>query len=224
MQAFGIGPQVLRVLAKTSPALLAEVFPPGKRIDAEVVSVYRDRAVLAFGGGLRLEVALETALQEGQRVRLQVQPQGAEEPITLKLLQSQSPNAQPQAEAAQTPVVWLPIPLASGQQGWAQLQIQEQAARADGAARGAQVRLLWETPALGQVQVTLDAVDGALSTLFTVQQVSARPAVEAGLDGLMARLAEAGFTRVQAGCRQALPGDAWSPAPSAGGPRLDRRL
>lgn len=224
MQAFGIGPQMLRVLIKTSPTLLADIFPPGKRIDAEVVSVCRDRAVLAFGKGLRLEVALETSLQEGQRVRLQVQPRGAEEPITLKLLQPQAPNAQPLAEAAQPSAVWLPIPLAGGQQGWAHLQVQDQAAREAGASGGAQVRLLWETPALGQVQVTLDAQNGALTALFSVQQASARPAVEEGLDGLTARLAEAGFTQVQAGCRQALPGESWSPAPGVSRSRLDRRL
>lgn len=220
MQASGIGPQLVRVLARTSPALLADLFPPGRLVDAEVISVYQGRAVLAFARGLRLEVALETALQEGQRVRLQVQPRGAGEAIVLRLLQPQPSDAQPRAD--QVAVVWLPIPLPDGQQGWAQLQVPEQ--REDGAEGGAQVRLLWETPALGQVQVTLQAAAGLLTTLFTVQQAAVKPALEAGMGDLIGRLSAAGFDRVQAGCRQALPGEAGSPAVRPGGPLLDRRL
>ncbi|HYG58823.1 MAG TPA: hypothetical protein VD902_12265, partial [Symbiobacteriaceae bacterium] len=75
MQPTGISPNLVRLLTATAPDLMTELLTPGKVLDADVVSVYQDKAVLAFGRGVRLEVTLQTPLQEGQRVRVQVQPQ-----------------------------------------------------------------------------------------------------------------------------------------------------
>nr|PZN71937.1 MAG: hypothetical protein DIU55_07640 [Bacillota bacterium] len=62
----------------------SRLFSPGRRLVAEVVSVYRDRAVLAFGGGVRLEVAARVPLREGERVALRVE-RAADGTVVLRL-------------------------------------------------------------------------------------------------------------------------------------------
>jgi len=62
----------------------SRLFAPGRRLVAEVVSVYRDRAVLAFGDGVRLEVAARAPLREGERVILRVE-RGADGSVVLRL-------------------------------------------------------------------------------------------------------------------------------------------
>ncbi|BAD41922.1 hypothetical protein STH2939 [Symbiobacterium thermophilum IAM 14863] len=54
-------------------AVRSRLFAPGRRLVAEVVSVYLDRAVLAFGDGVRIEVAARAPLREGERVILRVE-------------------------------------------------------------------------------------------------------------------------------------------------------
>ncbi len=138
----------------------------------------------------------------------------------------QAPVAQARAEAGQPPLMWIPVPLENGKQGWAQLQIQEGDATVGKAGKAQhQVRLWWETPNVGQVQVTLDASGESLTALFTVLMASIRQGVEKELPDLQTRLAAAGFGEVKVGCRQALPGEAIGPAVAAdSNPRLDRRL
>lgn len=151
----------------------------------------------------------------------QAQPRpDAPQPLT------QPPVAHLRGEAGQPPLMWIPIPLENGKQGWAQLQIQEGDAR--GQREGGpqhQVRLWWETPTLGQVQVTMDASGSSLTTLFTILLASVRAGVERGLTDLQTRLSAAGFEDVQVGCRQALPGENVGPVvPDGDAPRLDRRM
>ncbi|MFZ5818136.1 MAG: flagellar hook-length control protein FliK, partial [Bacillota bacterium] len=156
----------------------------------------------------------------------QAQPPAQAQAAELPQPAAQAPLAQARTEAGQPPLIWIPIPLENGKQGWAQLQIQEgeSGQRRDGRASH-QVRLWWETPALGQIQVTLDASGPSLTALFTVLLASIRQGVERGLTELQQRLAEAGFDEVQVGCRQVRPGESIGPAlPAGSGPRLDRRL
>lgn len=63
----------------------SRLFVPGRLLEAEVVSVYRDRAILAFGRGVRLEVALRAPLREGERVRLRVESRGPGRGLVLRL-------------------------------------------------------------------------------------------------------------------------------------------
>ena len=63
----------------------SRLFLPGRLLEAEVVSVYQDRAILAFGRGIRLEVALRAPLREGERVRLRVEPRGPGRGLVLRL-------------------------------------------------------------------------------------------------------------------------------------------
>lgn len=64
----------------------SRLFAPGCLLMAEVVSVYRDRAILAFGGGVRLEVALRAPLREGERVRVRVEPRSPGRGLVLRLV------------------------------------------------------------------------------------------------------------------------------------------
>ena len=387
MQPTGISSGLVRFLAANAPDLLTELFTPGKVLEAEVVSVFQERAVLSFGRGVRLEVALQTPLQEGQRVRVQVQPQeaapgqpgppapnaqtpppgvqqaepapqqpqpgvaqarpGAQQtapapqqapaapqsqpagqpapqlqagqpaprpaaptgqqaappappgqasrpapesgrqqtapapaPIVLKVIgtappregvrptaplqlgQAPPPEAQsapaparaatgapalrdvaaaaPQGQqptpvasqpAAQPPgapqVLWLPIPLPDGNQGWAQIHVQEDDSPKTRAQKGGpvqQVRIWWETPALGPVQVTLEAAATNLAALFTAAAAESKGALEESLPELQRRFAQVGFPEARVGCRTAAPGEAVEPARIEGANRLDKRM
>lgn len=425
MQPSGIGPNLVRILSATAMDPTMELFAPGRVLDAEVVSVFQGRAVLAFGRGVRLEAALQVPLQEGQRIRVQVQAQPSGQPqapgqpvpqapqIVLKVLPQgvQSPSATqgkvpaetaaaprtppaaepgpaPQAgglrggptaapsaqggatesppaaasaeppvagpnqpapaleqaarlpsqaaeappgsapaqqtggsqaaptalphaeqappqqvpaqpaptpgtspagqsvkseetvetgtqarpeaaavrpepteqaapaartvaspvkEAAQAPVqaapqaapalpqappgtpqiLWLPIPLPDGKQGWAQLHIQEDDSAKTRAQRGGpvqQVRLWWDTPALGPVQVTLDAQGTSLTALFTAAAGKTRGSMEQALPELLPRLAAVGFPDVRVGCKVPAPGETLEPARLEGVSLIDRRL
>lgn len=174
------------------------------------------------GGGQQAQAqAARTDGAQGRAdaAQTQVSPEVAQ-PLT------QAPVPQLRPDAGQPPLMWIPIPLENGKQGWAQLQIQERDARS-AREHGAQhqIRLWWETPALGQIQVTMDASDQSLTTLFTVLLTAIRAGVERGLTDLQTRLAATGFDEVKIGCRQALPGESIGPAvPAEGGSRLDRRM
>ncbi|HYF91689.1 MAG TPA: flagellar hook-length control protein FliK [Symbiobacteriaceae bacterium] len=430
MQPTGINPGLVRFLAATAPDLLTELLVPGKVLEAEVVSVFQERAVLSFGRGVRLEVALQTPLQEGQRVRVQVQPQPprqaapapaqpqvqpplpsqppvrstpgsppgalpqvvappAEQPALSRPAQSgvqtanpqpnlpataqpvspgpQPPTAAPHAQSAghqalqplpqtapqqltsgqpapaprqaapaagqqavpaaqpggqvshSTPpepgrlqaapapaaapiilkvlgpappregvlpagplqpgqgpleaqsapaparvatgaptlgevtaaavqgqpqpasavnqpgvqqtalpqVLWLPIPLPDGNQGWAQIHVQEDDSPKTRAQKGGpvqQIRIWWETPALGPVQVTLEAAAANLAALFTAAEPGSKGALEQSLPALQRRLAQVGFPEARVGCRAAAPGEAVEPARIEGANRLDKRM
>ncbi len=62
----------------------SRLFAPGRRLVAEVVSVYQGRAILAFGGGVRLEVSAHAPLREGERVVLRVE-RGGDGTVVLRL-------------------------------------------------------------------------------------------------------------------------------------------
>jgi len=280
VQPTGINPGLIRALTAGMPDVVTQLLTPGKVLQADVVSVFQDRAVLAFGKGVRLEVALQTPLQEGQKVRVQVQPRATSElpqptqpqpgqpqllavktapdqpPIVLKVLEQTQPG-QPQAAAGQAPrtaepgtsaplmqsqpatqaqpqaqpgapqVFWLPIALPDGTKGWAQLHIQEDdspRARKFKGGAAQQVRIWWDTPALGSVQVSMEAVADKLTTLFTTVQAESRTQVEEALPDLRRRLAGAGFPEAALGCRTAPPGEPVEPARVEGASLLDRRL
>lgn len=260
MQPTGINPGLVRALTAAMPDVVTELLTPGRTLQADVDSVYQDRAILAFGRGFRLEVNLQAPLQEGQRVKVQVQPRAATEqtalqaqpdagqlltarqapnqpPILLRLLSAEQPQAasqatqtQPasaQAQPASPQVMWLPIPLPDGSQGWAQLHVQEDASPRTRAAKGGpaqQVRIWWETPALGAVQVSMEAATGRLSAIFTTASSESRMQVEESVPDLRQRLAEAGFPEASVGCRTAPPGEPVAPMRVEGASRLDRRL
>lgn len=138
---------------------------------------------------------------------------------------AQAPLAQARTEPGAPPLFWLPIPLPDGKQGWAQVQIDpEEGKRRSNGGVSHQIRLWWDTPALGRVEVTLDAAQQNLTTLFTVLSGAVRQGVELSLAGLQQRLGALGFQEVRVGCRQAMPGEAIAPVAADGGPRLNRRL
>ncbi|HWI63948.1 MAG TPA: flagellar hook-length control protein FliK [Symbiobacteriaceae bacterium] len=410
----GISPSLVRFLTTAAPDLMTELFTPGKVLEADVVSVFQDKAILSFGRGVRLEVTLQAPLQEGQRVRVQVQPQEAAPapgqpqtatprqpagpqpapgqaagqplptpaqgqvyspslirqpamgqptptnaqpagqpaqaqpavqqpqpqpgvapqaqpaapaqpgvqpqsqpqvqvqsqtpapapqqqgqvpqpaqqqglaqqaaapqaqprgqaplparpaPIVLKVIgpapaPAQAPAAETQATGAarasagttaastvrdvaaaaqpapvanqpapQQPgapqVLWLPIPLPDGNQGWAQIHVQEDDSPKTRAQKGGpvqQVRIWWETPALGPVQVSLEAAATNLAALFTAAAADSKGALDQSLHELQSRLAQVGFPDARVGCRTAPPGEAVEPARIEGANRLDKRL
>ncbi|HLN60413.1 MAG TPA: flagellar hook-length control protein FliK [Symbiobacteriaceae bacterium] len=301
----GIQQTLGRVVLAGTPDVLTELFTPGRTLEADVVSVFQGRAVLAFGRGVRLEAALQAPLQEGQRVVVQVQPrEGAPQtqstgnlppgtptpaggqqppPIVLKVLgpapgeanapqrpdRPDGPSAQPVArgeaeipgqtiavtkgalasaretaaaaaqQAGSPPaaapnqpgtaqIFWLPIPLPDGTRGWAQLQVQEDDSPKSRARKGGpvhQVRIWWETPALGPVQVTMEASSsGGLATLFSSAAGEIRRRMEESLPDLQQRLVAAGFPEARVGCKAPTPGDPVLPAKLPGPSRLDRRM
>jgi hypothetical protein len=224
------------VLQSAQPDLLVELLTPGRLLAADVVSVFQDRAVLAFGRGVRLEVSLQAELKVGQQVRLQVQP-GAPEAVILKLLAA-ADGQNPQVQGQTTPVtaqphaespaaVWLPIPLPDGRQGWAQVQLREESkgsARPGTVRAPAQVRIWWDTPELGQLEVALHAGGGALAAIFTVSGAASRSQLEQALPALQQSLASAGFPAARVGCRPPRPGEPVGPSPAGGASLLDQRL
>lgn len=251
MQPSAIGPVLARLLQATAPDLLSDLFTPGRVLTADVVSVFQDRAVLSFGRGVRLEVGLQTALQEGERVLVQVQP-GKDGPVTdqqqivLKVLGPapkdlpqnadpaglNAPTGQTTAATGQQPgnapqVFWLPVPLPDGSRGWAQLQIQEDDSPKSRAKHGGpvhQVRIWWETPALGPVQGVLEALGSSLSAIFTAVAGDSRSSLEEHLPDLLGRLAAAGFPEARLGCRLPAPGQTVEPVRGGDNSRFDRRM
>lgn len=266
MQPTGINPGLIRILAQQAPDLLTELFVPGKVLDAEVVSVFGDRAILNLGRNLRLEAALQTPLKEGQKVKVQVQPpeqaaaqgEGRSAPIVLKLIAVQAPATttvapqpaqtsqaapapampvllpvapeaatQPQpAQPGQPQVLWLPIPLPQGGQAWTQVHVQEEAPGKGrrGAGPVHRVRIFWETPGLGPVQVTLDASATSLTALFTSAAAESRAAVDRHLPDLQQRLNAVGFPETRLGSRQPLAGETVEPVRTDEAGRLNLRM
>lgn len=232
MQSAGVGPSLVRLIGTAPPDLLSNLLVPGRVLEAEVISLFQGRGILSFGRGVRLEVALQAALQEGQRVQVQVQPQEANQPtILLKLLSTGPAPAQGAAPAAaQAPqaaqVVWLPIPLPGEGQGWAQLHIHEEPDRRGGpdAPPQRQVRLYWETPALGPIQMVMDAPERSLVALFTAAAPGSRASLEQALPMLRERLAAVGFPDTRLGLRPPAPGEEVLPLRPAGAARVDRRI
>lgn len=171
-------------------------------------------------------------------------PAAASAPVLLRLVnpeatpglpQQAQPTAQTPAQPAAQPqqsqpggqhLQWLPIPLPGGGQAWAQLVVQEEAPkRSTGRPHGPvhHVRLWWDTPGLGAVQVTMDAAGMILNALFTTEMDETRAAVEQSLPALQERLRLAGFDETRLGARQAPAGETIEPAREEI-PRLDRRL
>lgn len=123
-------------------------------------------------------------------------------------------------------VAWVPLPLPGGGQGWAQLKVEEQKRRnaRKGSERYYQVRIWWETPELGAVQVMLDAApEGRLVGLFTVAAATLRAAIEERLPQLSEALEQAGYPAAQLGARVAKPGEQPTP-PASGSAMFDRRV
>ncbi len=236
VQTSGIGAFSVRLLTGALQDLAGSLFAPGRTLQAEVLSVFRGRAVLAFGRGIRVEAQLQAPLQEGQRITVQVQPRIAvaesgrsEGPILLKLIHPGGGSAAAQ-QGQTTPVagpVWLPIPLPDGKQGWAQIAVDEEP-EAPGRTRGGtpahRVRIWWETPQLGPVQVSLEASGSSLAALFTAQQEEGRRRIEGGLSDLQERLRAAGFPEARIGTRRPLPGEQVTPVRTDRPGRLDRRM
>ncbi|HLO01525.1 MAG TPA: flagellar hook-length control protein FliK [Symbiobacteriaceae bacterium] len=191
---------------------------PGRALSATVLSVFGDRAILVLGKGVRLEVRLETALVEGEQVRLRVAEAGPEQ-ILLRL------EGAPPAEARTDPtpqLVWLPVPLPGGGSGWVQLRIDPEAQSDQGDTKSpAKVSLWWETPGLGPLRADLEASGEALLARFGSAKPDALSRLQAGMAGLTERLTAAGFARVQAGARL-LPSPP-APEASTGVTRLDQR-
>lgn len=191
---------------------------PGRTLTAKVLSVHADRAILVLGKGVRLEVRLETALVEGEQVRLRVAEAGPEQ-ILLRLEGAPPPEARPDSAPQ---IVWLPIPLPGGGSGWAQLRIDPESQADQGEAKApAKVSLWWETPGLGPLRAELEASGESLGARFGTAKPESLNQLQEGMDALTERLTAAGFTRVQAGARL-LPSP---PAPEAasGVARLDQR-
>lgn len=238
MQLPGVNPALLRLLATGGQEQATDLLTPGRILKAEVISVFQDRAVLSFGRGIRLEAQTLAALKEGQQVTVQVQtpPQpGMPAPLVLKLVQNPAFTGQTNTaitqpapgEAGQPPAhaVWLPIPTPTGGQAWTQLHVLPEAPRrSQGISPARQIRIWWETPELGAVQVMLDSESIDLSAIFTVVNPESRTQIESNLAALQARLAEAGFPEARLGCRQARPGEAVEPFRPDGPHRLDTRF
>lgn len=133
---------------------------------------------------------------------------------------------QPQTQPGQPQVMWLPIPLPQGGQAWAQVHVQEESPRKGRAHKGAvhQVRIFWDTPGLGPIQVSMDTASTALTALFTVAVAESRTTLEEHLPELRQRLQEAGFAETRLGARQQRPGEAMEPVKSDEAGRLDLRV
>jgi len=249
VQPNSIGTGLIRGLANLAPDLMTDLFVPNRIMEADVVSVFQDRALLSLGRGVRVEVTLQAQLQEGQHVKLQVQPrdpsQGeGREPIVLKLMGGagtpvgsaevlvQRATQGPEQVGAQNQpgmanLQWLPVPLPGGGQAWAQIHVQEEPARQARSREGKPVhtvRLYWETPLLGPVQVTMDASGASLTTLFTVAQPDSRQEVERMFPDLQARLTAAGFTESRLAARPAPPGEPPEPMRPDDAGMLNRRV
>jgi hypothetical protein len=122
-------------------------------------------------------------------------------------------------------VAWVPIPLPNGTHGWAQVKVEEDRRRKAKRSEEPyyQVRIWWETPRTGVIQVLLDAApEGRLIGLFTVAAAALRAAIEERLPELADSLAEAGFPGAQLAARLQQPGQL--PAPETGSSRLDRKV
>lgn len=135
-----------------------------------------------------------------------------------------TPQAQPQA--GQPVLNWIPIPLPQGGQAWAQIHVQEDGRKPSSSeSHGAhhQVRIWWETPGVGPVQVTMDAADSTLTALFTVMVPQTRQPLEQALPHLRERLNQAGFTDTRLGARQSMQHEMVGPVRLDDSPRLDRR-
>jgi hypothetical protein len=174
------------------------------------------------------------SLKPGQALLVQVQsrvggPEG-EPAVLLRAVPLPGPapdGGAAQGQAALQPPVWLPIPLPDGNRGWVQLHVQEEEWDRRRSAQGdpsRQIRLWWETPALGPVQVVLEADGPQLSLVFTAQLAETRLALEEGLPDLTDRLAQIGFSQVQVGCRLPAPGEPMAPARAERAAWLDRRI
>jgi hypothetical protein len=135
-----------------------------------------------------------------------------------------APQAQPQP--GQPVLNWIPIPLPQGGQAWAQIYVQEDGRKSrDPQSDGAhhQVRIWWETPGVGPVQVTMDAVDTTLTALFAVVQPETRQSLEQALPQLQERLNQAGFTDTRLGTRQSAQNETVGPLRLEDYSRFDRR-
>lgn len=207
MQVGGLG----RLLPATLLAGGEVQLAPGRPLLAKVISVFADRAILSLGQGARLEVRLETPLTEGEQVRLRVAEVGAEQ-ILLRL---EEPPARPEA---QPQLLWFPLPLPNGAQGWVQLRVEPEA-KGEAQSSLSKLSLWWESPLLGPIRAELEAHGEALSARLGTARPETQGRLNAEIEALTERLTAAGFTRVSAGARL-LPRD---PAPEGGAGRLDQR-
>jgi hypothetical protein len=135
-----------------------------------------------------------------------------------------TPQTQPQA--GQPVLSWIPISLPQGGQAWAQIYVQEDGRKPKGPESQEahhQVKIWWETPGVGPVQVTMDAVDSTLTALFTVVVPETRQPLDQALPLLQERLNLAGFTDTRLGTRQSVQNEMVGPVRLDDSSRLDRR-
>ncbi|MGE5676370.1 MAG: flagellar hook-length control protein FliK [Mycobacterium leprae] len=228
MLAGGIGPSLIRLQSSPDDAgALKTLLAVGRVLEAEVLSVTGDRAVLVVGRGNRLEVRPEFPIAPGQRLQLQVLSE-TDSPgqLLLKLLGVESAPPTPQTPAQSLPV-WLPIPMPQGSQGWAQLSVPEEDRRKPNESSmpaERQVRIWWETPALGKVEVQLSERAGKLTAVFTVPSTQSRDAIDADLQALRQQLAAVGFAEAVLGSRPPRPGETVEPVGGGASGLLDRRI
>ncbi|HEY8347467.1 MAG TPA: flagellar hook-length control protein FliK [Symbiobacteriaceae bacterium] len=215
----------LTLLRALGPAAAEELLLPGRVLQATVLTASADRAVLLLARGLKLEVALRTPLRPGDRIRVKVDPEAKPgRVIFLKLLDVEPAEPAAEGPALIPEVTWVPLDLPGGRQGWVQLAVQRDGPDREaetGEGRDLQVRLWWETPALGPVGVTLTGTGNRLTVRFLVRNPDSLRRVTEALPELEAALREDGFQRLRLACH---------PLPEGEGPvggrgwTLDRRL
>lgn len=235
--------QVIQPAVVLQQGLRAGQLTPGQVVEAEVLTVKGDRAVLRLFGQ-QLEVLLHATLRAGERLRLQVHlprpdpeaqaaaGQAARPQVVLKLIDRYLPTAKGETAAprtvapeAQHQVVWLPLLLDDGE-AWIQLRFQPDDQAGAGAAADEQVVIRWQTPALGKVEVSLVMRQDKLKGLFDADAMAAHQLIQQGLPELAEQLAACGFPDAALGSR-AVPQTLQSSLHQAGpqtGENLDRRL
>jgi len=127
------------------------------------------------------------------------------------------------SQAGQPALSWIPIQLPQGGQAWAQIYVQEEGRKQKGSEAHHQVKIWWETPGVGPVQVTMDAAETTLTALFTVVAPESRQPLEQALPSLQERLNLIGFTDTRLGTRQAMHNEIVGPVRLDELSRLDRR-
>lgn len=223
----------LRLLRAFGPSGAENLLTPGRVLQATVLTAGPDRAVLLLAQGMRLEVALRTPLRQGARIRVQVEPEVEQvresgRVILLKLLEVEEP-AKPEEPVSENPaaapwVTWIPVGEPEGRQGWVQLAVPREPPEhrsVAAAVRETEIRLWWETPALGPVAVTLAGTGSSLAVQFHVGNPDSLQRLAAGLPDLEAALREKGFVHPRLACHPLKDGEGPVGDP---GRALDRRL
>jgi hypothetical protein len=176
---------VLRVQAALLRANMPElVLRPGLMLPAKVLERAGQHGLLLLAG-TPLSAELPDELQAGARLRLRVEEVTGDR-IVLRAVDSPAPGPQPSQPLP--PDVALPLP--GGRQ--AEVRVTERAEERRGGGEPASVALVYDSPALGTLDLRLVLAPGAGLTV-TVGATAGAPEdrVRAAADGLRAALAEA---------------------------------